>query len=692
MDALLLPILLILLGLLLGVILKMVSAKIRIPYTVLLFMAGCGLGILYNNGFYEGRVFMETGLDMVSNMNPDFVLYVFLPILIFDAAYEMNLHVFKKTLFNASLLAGPGLVICMLLTAAFIMLGVAIFPEGAGNWGWTYALMFGGLISATDPVAVVALLQELKTSRRFSTLVDGESLLNDGTGIVCFMLFYSTFIGKTITMGPVLFFCWVCVASAAIGYFIAKITLAFIIRVCKDETLQNCIMIIAAYITFILAQKAFDVSGVIALVVFGHIFSQSGRPLLKPKVNEFMGKFWGFLAHIANTLIFLIVGIIIATKVNVTWKNILVVFLLYIALNVIRYIMIAVLSPIIRKSGYGLSFKESIILGWGGLRGALGMSMALMVCYTPSIPEDVRNDILLYTAGVVTLTLCINATTSKWLLGKLGLIKRESQARMKMEQRVNEKIRQSNIEKLEMLRKEPALAGTDWVKVASCIPQEQPVSEHISSDIDLEQELRMLVLENEHNVTNAIFQQGIISKKSYLRLTDSIDDLCDYEGERKLSLRSNVLSLKSVTIKYHISQIALTIFSKLHLTPISFTIFESQYDLMRGFIISQEAGLKLLDNINESKIVEHNFEVEVVNKLKEEISSNISEANSTLDMLRSHYPEMYDKAVTNKAIRMLLADERITVENMQNEGLISEDEASRLIEGIDKKQNLGIIE
>ena len=243
----------------------------------------------------------------------------FLPILIFDAAYELNLHIFKKTLANATLLAVPGLIICMLLTGAFIV-GMGQVIPGLESWTWTFALMFGALISATDPVAVVALLHELKTSKRFSTLVDAESLLNDGTGIVCFMLFFGAFTASGAhTASPFAEFIQVVVGSTFLGFLMARVVIWFITRINSEEMIQNSVIILAAYLTFILSQYYFGVSGVIALVAFGLTVTYTGKPRLKPQVNTFMERFWELLTYIANTLIFLIVGVVIAEKVDFSW-------------------------------------------------------------------------------------------------------------------------------------------------------------------------------------------------------------------------------------------------------------------------------------------------------------------------------------------------------------------------------------
>ena len=191
-NVLLAPLIFVVLSLMAGAILKSVLKKTGIPYTVGLFGFGILIGLLDREGGLSDSAILKSAVDMAGNANPDLILYIFLPLLIFDAAYELDVHVFRKTLVNATLLSVPGVVMAMFLTAA-LMMGIRWTIPGYSEWNWSFALMFGALISATDPVAVVALLKELGTSKRFSTLVDAESMLNDGTGIVLFMLFFGAY-------------------------------------------------------------------------------------------------------------------------------------------------------------------------------------------------------------------------------------------------------------------------------------------------------------------------------------------------------------------------------------------------------------------------------------------------------------------------------------------------------------------
>ena len=388
------PLLLTIIGLVIGALLKSILKHSRFPYTVGLFAIGLLVGILNRSGLFHSLPQLTEAVDSVANINPDLILYLFLPILIFDAAYELNMHIFKKTLANATLLAAPGLVICMILTGV-LMVGIGLTIPGYENWTWAFALMFGALISATDPVAVVALLHELKTSKRFSTLVDAESLLNDGTGIVCFMLFFGVYAATGGSdSSPVMEFIKVISISTILGYFLARLVIWFITRINSEEMIQNSVIIVSAYVTFIISQFYLGVSGVIALVAFGLTVTYVGKPRLKPQVNKFMEHFWELATYIANTLIFIIVGIVISEKVTFSWSAFGMLILIYIFLNLFRYAMISMLYPLMKRMGYGLTKRESVILTWGGLRGALAMTLALMVSYTETIPDKCHNNAL----------------------------------------------------------------------------------------------------------------------------------------------------------------------------------------------------------------------------------------------------------------------------------------------------------
>ena len=675
------PLLLTIGGLIIGAILKSLLKHSRLPYTVGLFAIGIILGVMNRTGVFQSLPELHDAVSSVANINPDLILYLFLPILIFDAAYELNLHIFKKTLANATLLSAPGLIICMLLTGA-LMMGVATFIPGFESWTWAFALMFGALISATDPVAVVALLHELKTSKRFSTLVDAESLLNDGTGIVCFMLFFGAYAaGETTHASPVITFIREVGLSTLLGFLLARIVIWFITRINSEEMVQNSVIILAAYLTFILSQYYLGVSGVIALVAFGLTVTYVGKPRLKPQVNTFMEHFWELLTYIANTLIFILVGVVIAEKVDFSWGALGVLILIYIALNLIRFAMIMLLYPVMKRLGYGLTRRESVILTWGGLRGALAMILALMVSYTPAIPEDIRSQVLFFTAGIVTLTLCINATTMRALLNRLGLTHVPS-ARTMLAYRIEKSIRDNSEKYLEGLKKRDALEGANWHKVESYMtaqPQEPAKNPQNKAMLP---EIRLRVLDKEKAICREIYEEGVISKPVFLRLMNSLDELYDHDGNYPLNVRTSIFKFCQRTdllntlrnIPY--LQNWMTFYFRERITVV--------YDLGRGFIILQKGSLKLLEDLRASEWVtgEQNS---VLDTLREEINDNINRMSAFINNLADNFPKAYGHALTIKSIRMLLSNERHTVKQLISNGMLSEKDAERILDDIDER-------
>lgn len=675
------PLLLTIGGLIIGAILKSLLKHSRLPYTVGLFAIGIILGVMNRTGVFQSLPELHDAVSSVANINPDLILYLFLPILIFDAAYELNLHIFKKTLANATLLAAPGLIICMLLTGT-LMMGVATFIPGFESWTWAFALMFGALISATDPVAVVALLHELKTSKRFSTLVDAESLLNDGTGIVCFMLFFGAYAaGETTHASPVITFIREVGLSTLLGFLLARIVIWFITRINSEEMVQNSVIILAAYLTFILSQYYLGVSGVIALVAFGLTVTYVGKPRLKPQVNTFMEHFWELLTYIANTLIFILVGVVIAEKVDFSWGALGVLILIYIALNLIRFAMIMLLYPVMKRLGYGLTRRESVILTWGGLRGALAMTLALMVSYTPAIPEDIRSQVLFFTAGIVTLTLCINATTMRALLNRLGLTHVPS-ARTMLAYRIEKSIRDNSEKYLEGLKKRDALEGANWHKVESYMtaqPQEPAKNPQNKAMLP---EIRLRVLDKEKAICREIYEEGVISKPVFLRLMNSLDELYDHDGNYPLNVRTSIFKFCQRTdllnalrnIPY--LQNWMTFYFRERITVV--------YDLGRGFIILQKGSLKLLDDLRVSEWVTGEQD-SVLDTLREEINDNINRMSAFINNLADNFPKAYGHALTIKSIRMLLSNERRTVKQLINNGMLSEKDAERLLDDIEER-------
>ena len=167
---------------------KILKNKIPLPFTVVVLLFGFIIGIIitqtknHNNDFVYGEI-------QLSQINPHLIYYILLPLLIFDSSFNSHFHVIKQQLLSGILLAGPGVFVS---TAIIALCGIYIFPY---NWSWLTGLMFGSLLSSTDPIAVVALLHDAGASKSLASLIDSESLLNDGSALVMFLIFENLITG-----------------------------------------------------------------------------------------------------------------------------------------------------------------------------------------------------------------------------------------------------------------------------------------------------------------------------------------------------------------------------------------------------------------------------------------------------------------------------------------------------------------
>ncbi|MBT7039501.1 MAG: hypothetical protein HN921_06640, partial [Bacteroidetes bacterium] len=332
------PLFFIIIALVIGTATRHFLKKTPLPYTVLLMIFGIGLGLLVRFDVFEnlhGHFWhtLNNALHWAGTIDPHVILFIFLPILIFEAAFAMDVHTFKKTVGNAAILAIPGILLALFLTGGMVK-GLSAIDIGFKDWGWKLAFLFGVVVSATDPVAVVALLKELGASKKLGTLIEGESLLNDGTAIVLFFVFMAILPFELHVHGggnSVLYeFFRVALGGIIMGLLIGGITLIWVRRVFNDAMIEITLIVVAAYLTFYVAEHFFHVSGVLGLVALGLAMASAGRTRISAEVQHFLHEFWELAAFIANTLIFVIVGVVIAERTRFSFNDFLALIILYV--------------------------------------------------------------------------------------------------------------------------------------------------------------------------------------------------------------------------------------------------------------------------------------------------------------------------------------------------------------------------
>ena len=372
----------------------------RIPYTVALVVAGLGLGAF-------------TPLQP-PQLTKELLFTFFLPGLLFEAAFHLDLRIFRTVWRSTIALAIPGVLIATGLTATIIaiagqMLGLAALLS------WTVGITFGAIIAATDPVAVTAVFRELKAPPKLAVLVEGESLLNDGTGVVLFSIVVAYVGGAHASVAAMSgHFAVVAGGGVAVGLLVGWI-IAMIIKRLDEPMIEIALTMIAAYGAFVLAEDV-GVSGVLATVVAGVMCGRHGRDHgMSARSRAATESFWEYVAFALNSIVFLLLGFQFNPSSFLSlWPEILLAFA---AMILARVVVIAALVLVQKRMGEAIPRSWAPIVAWGGLRGALSMVLAL------ALPDDFpqRALIVALTTGVVVASVIVQGLSIPWLLRRMGV-------------------------------------------------------------------------------------------------------------------------------------------------------------------------------------------------------------------------------------------------------------------------------
>lgn len=217
---------------------------------------------------------------------------IFIPTIIFESAYNSDPFTIKRQIWQILLLAGPGVVI----GAALITIGFNYGLGYSSELSVSGALTFGAIVCATDPVAVVALLKDLGTPLKFNTLLEGESLLNDGTAMVFYIVFSSIYKAQGVTaLGTLIKFVQLSFGGLLLGAVACWISILWLRRIVKDEILTIAITFMTCYITFFIGETYLGVSGILAIVSLGVLMSMFGKVRINPESEHSVHIVWSFI-------------------------------------------------------------------------------------------------------------------------------------------------------------------------------------------------------------------------------------------------------------------------------------------------------------------------------------------------------------------------------------------------------------
>ncbi len=375
-------------------VVALLTRRLRLPYSVGLVLAGMALGA------------MPVAAHIA--LTKELIYSVLLPPLIFEAAFNLQWDSLRRELPVVLTLASVGVAI----SGAVVAVGM----HYAAGWSWPPALVFGALIAATDPVSVIQTFREAKAQGRLRLLIESESLLNDGTAAVVFSVAVAWAGGQALTgFGVALGLVTDIAGSLLCGAAIAGAAL-FLVRRSQDRLVELSFTAVAAYGSFLLAEE-FHFSGVLATIVAGLIIGNWGPCAVRTgHAREGVEAFWEYAAFVANSLVFLLIGMRETTqRFTQIWEACL------IAIGLVllgRALAVYPLCALFARSSLRVRATRQHALFWGGLRGALALALAL------GLPEDLpgRDAVLTVSFAVVAFSIFVQGLTMPAMLRRIGEI------------------------------------------------------------------------------------------------------------------------------------------------------------------------------------------------------------------------------------------------------------------------------
>eukprot|EP00752_Nemacystus_decipiens_P009788 g8739.t1 len=441
-----------------------------IPYAVLLLAWGGVFGLFFTEFDAPYNSALKSSIRAWISFDPRYYQLIFFPILIFVSALNGDLHILARRFGQVLTLAVPGVVVGAVLTSVFAKY---VFPY---DWDWNLALVFGAIVTTTDPVAIVALLEDLGVSEKLYTLIEGESHYNDGAAIVIFEVFLENLEGYGRSAGEVVqFAARLALGGPAIGLAIGLLGSFVMGYLINDVVTEVSLTLLLSYGTFALCESTtLKVSGALGLVHCALMLSYYGKPRVSSPVLPSLHDFWKTLQWLADTVIFflaglVVVGVSITADRAIATEDIGYLFLLFIALYIIRAFVVFLSCPVLRHGEYKMTVPQMIVLTHSGLRGAVALILAIVVDGVYAIEDVDKDRIVFLTAGIVVLSLVANGTTISPLVRYLKL-DRASDASQAVFRQSCLALELSMQKHQKHLRQDPFLADANWDVVWRYLP------------------------------------------------------------------------------------------------------------------------------------------------------------------------------------------------------------------------------
>ncbi|MBW3535191.1 MAG: cation:proton antiporter [Gemmatimonadetes bacterium] len=503
---------------------RALSRRSGVPFPIALVLVGMGLSWL-------GAVdlgFLQPMADL--RIPPEVVFYVFLPTLVFEAAFNLDVRDLRENMGPVLTLAIPGLVLSSLVTGWILH---AAAPLVGLELGWAMSLLLGSILSATDAVGLIELFRQIGAPKRLTMLVEGESLFNDATAIVLSRILLGVVLAggatgvsfETVALA-VAEFALIFAGGLAVGWGAAVLVGLLLGRVEGNAFIEISLTTVLAYLAYLVAEETLGVSGVIAALAAGLLIGGWGKAKISPSVAGYLGHHWSYLAAVANSLVFLMVGLRVEVGALVAILPILGCAIAAMLLS--RALSIFVLVPLAGRlpGSDPVNPRYQVVMFWGGMRGGVALAIALAL---PPIPG--RDTLVVpLVMGVVLFTLLVQGLTMERVVKWLELhVPPLSDRIARMEGLIAAKRR--TLEQIPELQAgglfSPRIAESVRQRCSASLEDMREALERMRDrELDIQEERRLLHLRcfaEEKILYYEMFSRGHLSERSFRNLTHSIE-------------------------------------------------------------------------------------------------------------------------------------------------------------------------
>ncbi|MBB4803396.1 CPA1 family monovalent cation:H+ antiporter [Flavobacterium nitrogenifigens] len=398
--------------------------KAKLPYPILLVIVGVGIGFIPTMNEIE--------------INPEIIFLLFLPPLLYDASFNISPKDFKTNISTISTLA---ITLVFLTTFWIAVVAHYLIP----NITWPLAFVLGAILSATDAVAAISITKGLDISHKTITILEGESLINDASALVAYRFAVAAVMGSAFVIWQAtLQFILLLGGGFLVGFVMSKILAVILKKVHKNSNVTISFMLLMPFVTYLIAEHL-HVSGVIAVVISGLAIARFSKKIFPESLKNSSRNLWDIIIFLLNGLIFILIGLNFRYVLHDIENDMLLpyigyAFIITIVALLIRFVRIF-LQRINLQKGFEkirrgkrrisedalLDFKNSIILGWSGMRGIVSLAIAIGLprFLENGSPFPERNAIIFISVAVVLFTLIGQGLTLPWIVKKLNSMAEE---------------------------------------------------------------------------------------------------------------------------------------------------------------------------------------------------------------------------------------------------------------------------